>query len=261
MQRTLLAVLALRANEVVPADRLMAVLWPDGPPRSARARLHDQVFALRRVLRRGGPDAADCLVTRPPGYCLQADPDRFDHLRFAALVRSGRRARANGDPAAAVEHLRTALALWRGPALGGIEGNGLAGEAQRLQEARLAAAEDCVDAELARGAADEVIPELTALVDAHPLRERLRGQLMLALYRVGRQADALDVWQDTRRRLRDDLGLDPGPELAALRDRVLRNDESLRWVPVAPVGLVPPTADTVASVPVGTAPAPAARSH
>jgi DNA-binding SARP family transcriptional activator/tetratricopeptide (TPR) repeat protein len=227
MQRTLLALLALRANEVVPADRLMAALWPQGPPASARARLHDQVFALRRVLRRGGPTAADCLVTRPPGYTLHADPDRIDHLRFATLVRKGRRARADGDPAAAVEHLRTALALWRGPALGGVDGDGLAGEAQRLEEARLAAVEECVDAELDRGAADDVIPELTALVAEHPLRERLRGQLMLALYRVGRQAEALDVWQDARRHLRDDLGLDPGPELLALRDRVLRNDESL----------------------------------
>jgi DNA-binding SARP family transcriptional activator/tetratricopeptide (TPR) repeat protein len=228
MQRTLLALLALRANEVVPADRLMAALWPDGPPASARARLHDQVFALRRGLRRGGPTAADCLVTRPPGYTLQADPDLVDHLRFAALVRSGRRARADGDAAAAVEHLRTALGLWRGPALGGVDGDGLAGEAQRLEEARLAAVEECVDAELDRGAAKEVIPELTALVTEHPLRERLRGQLMLALYRVGRQAEALDVWHDARRHLRDDLGLDPGPELLALRDRVLRNDESLR---------------------------------
>ena len=227
MQRTLLALLALQANRVVPADRLMSALWPDGQPASGRSRLHDQVFALRRVLRLAGPGRDDCLVTRPPGYTLQADADRVDHLRFDRLVRSGRQARAAGDPAAAVEHLRAALGLWRGPALGGVDADGLAGEARRLEEARLAAVEDCVDAELDRGAADEVIPELTALVAAHPLRERLRGQLMLALYRVGRQAEALEVWQDARRQLRDDLGLDPGPELLALRDRVLRNDESL----------------------------------
>jgi DNA-binding SARP family transcriptional activator/tetratricopeptide (TPR) repeat protein len=256
MQRTLLALLALRANEVVPAGRLMDALWPEGPPASARARLHDQIFALRRVLRRGGPTAADCLVTRPPGYTLQADPDRIDHLRFAALVRSGRRAQAGGDPTAAVEHLRTALALWRGPALGGIDGDGLTGEAQRLEEARLAAVEDCVDAELDRGAADEVIPELTALVAEHPLRERLRGQLMLALYRVGRQAEALDVWQDARRHLRDELGLDPGPELLALRDRVLRNDESLQWVPAERDGLDDRLAPDGATAP-AEAPVPA----
>jgi len=227
MQRMLLAVLVLQANQVVSADRLMAALWPEGSPSSGRARLHDQVFALRRVLRRAGPDPADHVVTRPPGYTLQADPDRVDHLRFAALVRSGRRARGAGDPAAAVGHFRAALALWRGPALGGVDGGGLAGEVRRLEEARLAAVEDCVDAELARGAADEVIPELAALVAEHPLRERPRAQLMLALYRVGRQAEALEVWQDTRRKLRDELGLDPGPELVALRDRMLRADKSL----------------------------------
>jgi DNA-binding SARP family transcriptional activator/tetratricopeptide (TPR) repeat protein len=253
MQRTLLALLALRANEVVSADRLVAALWPDGPPASARARLHDQVFALRRVLRRGGPTAADCLVTRAPGYILQADADRLDHLRFERLVRTGRQARVAGDPAAAVDHLRAALGLWRGPALGGVDGDGLAGEARRLEEARLAAAEDCVDAELDRGAADEVIPELTALVAEHPLRERLRGQLMLALYRVGRQAEALEVWHDARRRLRDDLGLDPGPELLALRDRVLRNDESLLPAHEAVDPLARRAGEGIARDPVGTA--------
>jgi DNA-binding SARP family transcriptional activator/tetratricopeptide (TPR) repeat protein len=241
-QRTLLALLVLQANRVVPADGLMAALWPTDPSTSARARLHDQVFALRRVLRRGEPDASNHLVTRPPGYALQAEPDRVDHLRFADLVRCGRQARAAGDPAAAVEHLRAALALWRGPALGGTDGDGLAGQAQRLEEARLAAVEDCVDAELARGAADEVIPELTALVAAHPLRERPRGQLMLALYRVGRQAEALEVWRDTRRRLQDELGLDPGPDLDALRDRILRNDPSLIETAARPGNPVAPSA-------------------
>ncbi|HEU5107381.1 MAG TPA: tetratricopeptide repeat protein, partial [Micromonosporaceae bacterium] len=151
-------------------------------------------------------------------------------------VRSARRAGAEGDGRAAVAGFRAALALWRGPALGGTNaGGGLSAAARRLEESRLVAAEDCMAAELAGGAGTELVPELTALVAEHPLRERLCGQLMLALYRAGRQADALAAWWDVRGRLRDELGLDPGPELMALHDRVLRNDRSLLRDEAGPV--------------------------
>lgn len=214
-QRALLAVLLLRANEVVSTDFLVDALWGEHPPRTATTSLQNSVSALRKLI------GADLLVTQPPGYRLAVDPESVDLVRFERLVASARQLDA-------VERgigLREALALWRGEPLAEISFEPFAvAEARRLEELRLAAFEELFDAELAAGRASEIVPELESLAARHPLRERLRGQLMHALYDVGRQAEALAVYQDVRRLLVEELGLEPGPQLQALHARILRQD-------------------------------------
>ncbi len=223
-QRALLAVLLLHVGEVVSTDRLMDELWGDQPPAAGSAALRVRVSQLRRAL---GP-AGELLVTRPPGYAIALAPEQLDLRRFESLVEAGGAALARGDPAAAVERLREALALWRGPPLADFS---FAEFAQapivRLKELRLAAIELRVEAQLALGDHAQLAGELQALVLEHPLRERLCGQLMLALYRDGRQADALEVYRATRRRLVDEIGLEPGRELHDLERRILAQDEGL----------------------------------
>jgi DNA-binding SARP family transcriptional activator len=221
-QRSLLALLALRANRVVPTGELVQALWEDRPPSSGVARLHDLVWTLRRTLRTCG--TGDCLVSSTAGYVLTADAAGVDHLRFTDLAGRGRRAVAAGDARSAADYFRAALAIWRGAALGGTAGDVLAREAAVLEEARITALEDCIDAELHLGRAADVVPELVVAVAAQPLRERLVGQLMLALYRNDRNADALEVYRSTRRRLAEELGLEPGPALAAIHTAILRRD-------------------------------------
>ncbi|EPH42750.1 putative Regulator protein [Streptomyces aurantiacus JA 4570] len=222
--RALLAALLLRSGQVVPADVLVDVVWGEEPPETARALIQTYVSALRRAL----PEARRAAIeTRAPGYVIRPDAGAVDLGRFEETAAAGRRAAAQGDHAGAARLLRDALTLWRGAALGGV-GEALRSEAVRLEEARQAVLEERVAAELeAGGRESELIIELNGLVAAHPTRERLRGQLMLALYRVGRQADALAVFEQGRAVLAEELGIDPGPELGLLHGAILRADPAL----------------------------------
>ncbi len=222
-QRSLLALLALGAGEVVSADRLVEELWPTYDPR-ARARLHVYVSQLRRVL---GP-AGRAIEGRSEGYVLQVAPDGIDAWSFERMASAGANALRAGDPEAAARTLRAALDLWRGGALEDCARGPLAEPTvARLGELRLSALEDRIDADLALGRAQELVAELEALVSDEPLRERLRGQQMLALYRAGRQADALDVYAAARNELLEDLGLEPGPDLRRLHDAIRQADPAL----------------------------------
>jgi predicted ATPase/DNA-binding SARP family transcriptional activator len=223
-ERALLAVLLLRPGEVVSADRLIDLLWGEHAPANAPNALQAVVTRLRKAL---GPYGKDILVTRTPGYALTVSPDQVDALRFQGLLDRATRL-LDSDPAGASVLLEQALGLWRGPALQDLADQALGQqEIARLEELRLAALEVRMEAELALGRHTEVIGKLQALVGAHSLRERFRGQLMLALYRAGRQADALDVYQQTRSLLGEELGLDPEPTLQALHEQILRQDPSL----------------------------------
>jgi len=220
--RALLAMLALHGNEVVSRDRLIEALWGDRPPRSVDQSLDTYVSRLRRAL------GNERLSRRSGGYVLSIGPGELDLFRFEALVRDARGASVAGDVKRAARLLSDAQALWSGPALADVLYEPFArGEAGRLEEKRLAAREDLFDAQLAMGAGAELVPELERLVDDHPLRERLLGQLMLALYRAGRHADALTALQAARHRLADELGLEPGPQLRELERRVLQHDQRL----------------------------------
>ena len=220
--RALLAVLLLHPNEVVPADRLIDELWGEDSPEDAAAALRVNVSRLRKSL------PQDLLTTRSPGYVVRVEPDALDLHRFERLVDEGRSLLARGLAAAAAERLRDALSLWRGPALADFAYESFAQAAiARLEEVRLAAVELRLDADLALGRHDDLIGELEALVTEHPLRERLRRYLMTALYRSGRQAEALDAYQDARRALVDELGIDPSPALQELEQAILRQEPSL----------------------------------
>ena len=230
--RALLAVLLLHPNEVVPADRLIDELWGEDSPEDAAAALRVNVSRLRKAL------AQDVLTTRSPGYVIRVEPDELDLHRFERLVDEGRSLLARGLAADASERLRDALALWRGPALADFAYESFAQAAiARLEEIRLAAVELRIDADLALGRHDELVGELEALVAEHPLRERLRRYLMTALYRSGRQAEALDAYQDARRALVDELGIDPSPALQELERAILRQDPSLDVEAPAPAGV------------------------
>jgi DNA-binding SARP family transcriptional activator/ABC-type transport system substrate-binding protein/streptogramin lyase len=230
-QRALLVLLLLNANEVVSRDRLIDELWRERPPGTAEHSLDHQVSRLRKLLA-----APDLLVTKAGGYVLRVAPDQLDITRFEQLLAEGRRANAAGDPSAAAETLRAAIGLWRGPALADLEYEPFArNEIERLEELRVAAREELVDAELALGNHQGLVAELESLTGTHPLRERLRAQLMLALYRSGRQAEALRVYSETRRQLVDDLGIEPSQELRKLQQSILRQDASLAAAPAAPV--------------------------
>jgi DNA-binding SARP family transcriptional activator len=223
-QRALLAILLLHVGEAISSDRLMDELWGDEPPDAGSAALRVRISQLRRAL---GP-AGELLVTRPPGYALAVAPEQVDLRRFERLVEAGDRALGRDDPAAAADSLREALALWRGPPLADFSYAPFAqGAIVRLEELRLAAIELRVEAELALGEHARLAGELQALVREHPLRERLCGQLMLALYRDGRQADALEAYRTARARLVEEIGLEPGPELHELERRILAQDEGL----------------------------------
>lgn len=224
-QRALLALLLLRANQIVTRDALIDGLWGDKPPRGADHSLEAHVSRLRKLLRNG----RDLLVTRPGGYVIQVGDDELDLDRFERLAAEGRLALRKGDEEGAVKLLRRALSLWRGAPLEDVEVDpSLLGEIRDLEGRRLAAYEDLVEAALARGQQADLLPELEQLVRANPLRERLQAQLMLALYRSGRQADALEAYRNARRRFSEDLGIEPGPELRELEQAILRQDVGLR---------------------------------
>ena len=220
--RALLAVLLLHANETVPADRVIDEVWGEDSPEDAAAALRVNVSRLRKAL------PQDVLTTRSPGYVLRVEPDALDLDRFERLVDEGRSLLVRGLPADASERLRDALSLWRGPALVDFAYEGFAQAAiARLEEIRLAAIALRIDADLALGRHDELVGELEELVAEHPLRERLRGYLMTALYRSGRQAEALDAYQDARRALIEGLGIDPSMALRELERAILRHDPEL----------------------------------
>ncbi len=224
-QRGLLAMLLIHLNQSVSAGRLTEALWGTEPPAGAEVTLRTHVSHLRRHLASVG--AADVLVTRRSGYSLVVDPERMDAYRFERLAGLGQEAVGLADPERAGQLLREALGLWRGPVLQDL-GHPLFAEAEtaRLEGLRLDALEARISADLALGRYD-VITELERLVVEHPFRERFHCQLMLALYRAGRQADALAAYGAARERLADELGLDPGPALAALETAILRGDPAL----------------------------------
>jgi DNA-binding SARP family transcriptional activator len=209
----------LSANAVVSSDRLIEELWGDTSPGSGRAALQVRVSQLRKVL------AGRQLVTSRQGYVLQVEPGQLDLYRFQMLVGEAEGA----DPAVAAALLREALALWRGEPLADLTYEPFVRAAiERLRELRARALESRIDAELELGRHGQLIAEIGALIHESPLRERMHVQLMLALYRSGRQADALEAFQRARALLGGQLGLEPGPELAALQSRILTHDPSLQ---------------------------------
>jgi predicted ATPase/DNA-binding SARP family transcriptional activator len=229
-QRALLAILLLDANRVVSTDQLIEDIWQGRPPETAATALQGYVSQLRRLLE---PDHAagapyERLVTQPAGYLLRVAPEELDVHRFEQLLAQGREALAAGSPAVAARVLADAAALWRGPALADLSSEPFAQtRIAALEDLRLAALEERIEADLALARHREVVAELEALVAEHPLRERLRGQLMLALYRSGRQADALEAYGEGRRVLVEELGLEPSRELHDLERAILNHDASL----------------------------------
>lgn len=224
--RRLLARLLLAPGRIVSVDHLIAALWDEAPPASAEVTLRSHVARVRRALAADGIAAS--VVTRSPGYLLQLDAGQVDAQVFERAVASGRAALAEGEPASATGTLGAALDLWRGPLLQDLGPPPFAeAEAARLEELRLTALEGRFDADLALGRHRELVGELEVLVDAHPFRERFYGQLMLALVRSDRQAESLEVYQLARRRLREELGLEPGRALAELETAILRHDRAL----------------------------------
>jgi DNA-binding SARP family transcriptional activator len=217
-QRAVLAALLLEARRVVPTDQLVNDIWGEQPPKTAATSLHNLVSQLRKQL------GAETLVTQAPGYLLRVRADQIDAHRFEQMLKSARLA-APGDRS---ELLQRALALWRGPPLAEFAFDDFAqAEIRHLEELRLVALEARIDSDLELGRHGDVVGELEALVAQTPLRETFRRQLMLALYRSGRQAEALDVYQDARRRFVEELGIEPGPELKRLQTEILRHEAGL----------------------------------
>ena len=258
--RALLIRLALDPGRTVAADRLAGDLWPgDGPDQAAPADSGNALQALVSRLRHAA--GAGIIEHRAGGYLLAVDPGDVDATQFERAVGQGRAALAAGDPGAGAALLRRALDLWRGPALVDVEDAAFAaGPVARLEELRLAATEDRIEADLALGRGAELAPEAEELATAHPLRERLRGQLMRVLYLAGRQGDALAVYEDTRQVLAERLGVDPSPALSAVHLAILRADPELGRpigngsvpaapVPAAPAPAAPLPADPVPAIP------------
>ena len=212
-QRALLAILALHANEVVSTDRLIDELWGAEAPQTAAKSLQVHVSQLRKVLEpnRKSGEAGELLLTRSPGYVLTLDPDQLDVERFKRLYEEGREALAKGDPEAAAAELERSAGLMARSSLADLTYASFAqSEISRLEEMRLAALEDRIEADIGCGRHTAVIGDLERLISVEPLRERPRRQLMLALYRSGRQAQALEAYQDARRALTEELGIEPG---------------------------------------------------
>jgi predicted ATPase/DNA-binding SARP family transcriptional activator len=226
-QRALLAVLLLNRNEPVTADRLIEEVWSGAEPGAAARSLQVYVSQLRKLL-----GDAQVLQTAAAGYSLVVESERLDAVRFERLLRDGKAALTQGQPEQALESLLEALELWRGPALADLTYARFAqAEIVRLEELRLVALEARMEAELALGRHSDLVGELELLVAEHPLRERLRAQLMVALYRTGRQADALAIYHEARRMLLDELGLEPSQELKDLEAAILRQDTALSVEP------------------------------
>ena len=242
IQRALLAILLLHANRVVSADQLIDQLWGEAPPSSGTTALQVRVSQLRKALGDGG----SLIVTRPPGYLIRLERDQLDLHRFEHLLGAADRDLSGDDPASAAAKLREALGLWRGAPLADFAYQSFAqAPVARLTELHLAAQEKRIEAELALGNHAELIAELRRLVTEHPLRERLRAQLMLALYRCGRQAEALAEFHTARRALLDELGIEPGTDLQHLERAILLQEPALDLAERVPMRsiLVAPSAD------------------
>lgn len=229
-QQTVLAALALSVNRAVSTEFLIEAVWGGDPPDTARTQIQICLSRLRRLLEPTGAT----VTTQSPGYRLDAPADGIDVQRFRTLVRTADRLLMDGHDSDAVPLLRSADGWWRGPALAGIDSELLRGAATRLEEERLSAIETRVRLELQLGRHAQLVPEITALVQEHPLREALHAHLMIALYRSGRQADALEVYRVARQRLADDLGLEPGADLRAAEQAVLTGTAALTAEPSAP---------------------------
>jgi len=228
-QQAVLGILAMRANRVISRGELVEAVWGQDPPASAEGGIYTYVAGLRRIIEPGrslrGPGRV--LVSSGAGYVLHLVPGQPDAVAFEQQLARARQLRRSGDPAGAVTALEGALGLWRGVAFAGVPGPFAETERARLAELRSAAAEERADVLLTLGRHEEVVPDLTAMVADHPLRERMRGLLMIALYRGGRQAEALRVFQDGRRVLADELGIDPGSDLSRIHQQVLASDPAL----------------------------------
>ncbi|HEX6358959.1 AfsR/SARP family transcriptional regulator [Actinophytocola sp.] len=227
VRRAVLGYLLLHANQVVPTSRVLRALWDEHAPPTARKMVQNAVSGIRRTLAMNAGEAV--LHTTSPGYRLQVDPDSVDVYHFRRLVAQGRAAIETGSTRWGVSLLREALELWRGRALADLVERGtIWSELAAVENERLLALEDCFDAELSCGRHREITPELEILTEAEPLRERLCQQFMLALYRSGRQADALNVYRRTRMALVDGLGIEPGRELQHLQHLILEHDLSIQ---------------------------------
>ncbi len=237
-ERILLASVALGANQVVSVDRLIDALWGEHPPATAANTLQAHVSRLRKRLAAAG--APEALASAPEGYLLRAWPGEVDSECFEDLLRT-----ATGQPADVADRLGQALALWRGPVLADVPSDSLRGERARLEELHRLAHERRIEAELAMGRHLELVAELEGLVQADPLREGPRRQLMLALYRSGRRADALATHREVQEVLAGELGVDPGPELQALELAILKQDAELDTPSICeldqPLRVAPPT--------------------
>ncbi|MFC4536211.1 AfsR/SARP family transcriptional regulator [Sphaerisporangium dianthi] len=248
-QQIVLAVLLLDANRVVTIGRLMEAIYGDEPPTTARAQVQICISALRRLFAANG--SPDIIATQSLGYSIRVAADQIDAQCYESLVQRARRAREARNVNEAIRHYREALALWRGPALDGIESRLVQSAAGRLTESRITANEDCIQLELDLGRHHELVGELTELTEEYPLRERLRGLLMTALYRSGRQAEALQVYRNARRTMIEELGIEPNERLQQLEHAILTSDESLAAPPTPPPDKVevPPAAGSMPNVP------------
>jgi DNA-binding SARP family transcriptional activator len=230
-QRVLVAALASELGRVVPAERLIETIWSGHPPRHARAKLQGSVSGLRKALgdsAHGGAEMARLqLVTREPGYLISREGVTVDLLEYRALVRLATGELDLGQITAAADHLAQALALWRGPALADVRTPVLSGVAEALERGRLLAVERKAECELLLGRPEAVAEDLTTMLAAHPFREGARAVLMLALYRCGCRADALECYRVGRHLLRDQLGIEPGQALRQLHERMLADDPML----------------------------------
>jgi DNA-binding SARP family transcriptional activator len=236
-QRALLGLLLLHANETLSADRLIDELWGEHPPATAAKTVQVHISRLRKALAAGaGRGSEDVVLTREHGYELALDPERLDATRFERLVAAGRDDVAAGDPESAVSALEDALSMWRGRPLDDLAYEPFAQrEIARLEDLHLGGLEELIEAKLALGRHGEVVSRLEGLIEDHPYRERLRAQLMLALYRCDRQADALQAYQEARRSLVEQLGIEPGERLRELERAVLAQDPALAMPAPKPV--------------------------
>jgi DNA-binding SARP family transcriptional activator/class 3 adenylate cyclase/tetratricopeptide (TPR) repeat protein len=253
--RMLLAKLLLHANQVLSTDELIDTVWGERPPPTVRQSLQNHVAALRRLIEQAGTPAGRprTLLTRDPGYLLQVDPDQIDLHRFRRMVDEGRAALEGGEPWTAARLLHEAVALWRGPVLADVVVAGASWpELAGIDELEISAIEARIEADLVAGRHAELIGELEALIRLHPLREHLHGQMMLALYRSGRQADALGAYRHARRTLVEELGIEPSVRLQRLEQAILAQDPALELLGPARSG------DEAGMARPGEEPAPAA---
>jgi DNA-binding SARP family transcriptional activator/Tfp pilus assembly protein PilF len=241
-QQAVLGILAMRANRVISRGELVDAVWGQEPPVSAEGGIYTYVAGLRRIIEPNrslrGPGRV--LVSSGAGYVLHLVPGQPDAVSFEQHLGRARQLRKGGDPVGAVTALNAALALWRGIAFAGVPGPFAETERVRLGELRSTAAEERADVLLSLGRHEEVVPDLTAMVTDHPLRERMRGLLMIALYRCGRQAEALRVFQDGRRVLTEELGIDPGGDLSRIHQQVLTMDAALNLATAGADGVTSP---------------------